>query len=417
MKYLLNLIAGVFLFTASFAQEVKDSIPAAIHADTVLRIKNLQPFFTLHVDSALVYKLEINKDESKYYWYLKNAPVGLRINKDNGELQFRASKSYFLSGRLKYDVQYNVQLGVQNLNEPSEKVDTSFTIVFYSTEIIPSRIGASVVSPVLLEEGDSIQFRITCSNGSFPIETISFESNINIKNYTLVKKCDDTFQWQVPFDFIKDNDTAKTRTLLLRFTGTDKFKNQDTTVVRLVIKDAINFSQKKAEYDKIIADVIRYNTQLKITFRTLDKKIKKNRNTRTTFDMTSASTALGGTIFSSLPKDDQKTVGRILPSVGVALVPVKEAVSPNRLYDQNSATLVRTSIKRLEYLLSDNVLNGDRDPEIISKTNKMKNELKQIQMQLIDIPLEEVRDEDVKSLDNYFNSPKVNKKYRMRKPG
>jgi hypothetical protein len=417
MKYLVNLIAVAFFCTASIAQEVKDSIPAPIHTDTVLRIKNLQPFFTLHVDSALVYKLEINKDESKYYWYLKNAPVGLRINKDNGELQFKASKSYFLSGRLKYDVQYIVQLGVQNLNEPAEKVDTSFTIVFYSTEIIPSRLGASVVSPVLLEEGDSIQFRITCSNGSFPIETISFESNINIKNYSLVKKCDDMFQWQVPFDFIKEYDTAKTKTLLLRFTGTDKFKNQDTTVVRLVIKDAINFSQKKAEYDKIAADVTRYNTQLKITFRTLDKKVKKNRNTRTTFDMTSASTALGGTVFSSLPKDDQKMVGRILPSVGVALVPVKEAVSPNRLYDQNSATLVRTSIKRLEYLLSDNMLNGDRDPEIISKTNKMKNELKQIQMQLIDVPLEEVRDEDVKSLDNYFNSPKVNKKYRMRKPG
>ncbi len=417
MKELISFLCGIILSLSLVAQDVKDTIVVPVPADTSLRIKNLQPFFTVHVDSSLVYKLEINKDESKYYWYLKNAPVGLRINKDNGELQFKASKSYFLSGRLKYDVQYNVQLGVQNLNDPAEKVDTSFTIVFYSTEIIPSRIGASVVSPVLLEEGDSIQFRITCSNGSFPIESVSFESNINIKNYSLVKKCDDSFQWQVPFDFIKDNDTAKIKILLLRFTGTDKFKNQDTTVVRLVIKDAINFAQKRAEYDKIVADVVRYNTQLKLTFRTLDKKIKKNRNTRTSFDMTSASTALGGTIFSSLPKDDQKTVGRILPSVGVALVPVKEAVSPNRLYDQNSATLVRTSIKRLEYLLSDNMLNGDRDPEIIGKANKMKNELKQIQMQLIDVPLEEVRDEDVRSLDNYFNSPKVNKKYRMRKPG
>src|SRR5688572_12996009 len=61
---------------------INDTIP--VSTDTILRIKNLNPFFTLHVDSTLQYNLEINKDESGYYWFLRNSPVGLRINKDNG---------------------------------------------------------------------------------------------------------------------------------------------------------------------------------------------------------------------------------------------------------------------------------------------------------------------------------------------
>src|SRR5688572_15416379 len=60
---------------------VRDTVP--VPTDTVLRIKNLNPFFTLHVDSTLQYNLEINKEESGYYWFLRNSPVGLRINKDN----------------------------------------------------------------------------------------------------------------------------------------------------------------------------------------------------------------------------------------------------------------------------------------------------------------------------------------------
>lgn len=407
-------MSGIVLFVQTQAQVTGDSTHVP-ETDTTLYIKNLTPFFTLHVDSALSYKLEINKEESRYYWYLKNAPVGLRINKDDGTLYFKAEKAYFLSGRLKYDVEYRVQLGVQNLNNPKERIDTSFRIIFYSTEVIPSRIRATVVSPVLLEEGDSIRFRITCINGSFPIENISFESNINIKNYKLVQKCDDEFSWEIPYDFIKENDTAKTKTLLLRFIGTDRFKNQDTAIVRLVIKDAINFSVKRAEYDKTLADVRRYSNQLKTSFREYDKRIRKNRNTRITFDMTSATTALGGTVFSSLPSPDQKMVGRIMPSVGVALVPVKEAVSPNRPFDQNAATLIRAGIKRLDYAMNDNALIGEMDPDILTKTNRLKSELKQVQMQLIDIPISETSDNDATSLDNYFNNPKVNKKYRTKK--
>jgi len=98
--------------------------------DTLLRIKNFSPYFTLHVDSTLDYRFEINKNPYNYYWYLKNSPVGLRINKDNGVLHFKAEKSYFLSGKLKYDTQYKVKIGVQNLNDPKDNMDTTFSILF-----------------------------------------------------------------------------------------------------------------------------------------------------------------------------------------------------------------------------------------------------------------------------------------------
>ena len=75
-----------------------DSV-AHVKVDTVLRIKNLNPYFTLHVDSTLNYQMEINHDPSKYYWYLRNSPVGLRLNKDNGMLTFKVEKSFFLSGK------------------------------------------------------------------------------------------------------------------------------------------------------------------------------------------------------------------------------------------------------------------------------------------------------------------------------
>ena len=63
--------------------------------NAVLRIRNLNPYITLHVDSTLLYNLEVNKNPSHYFWYLKNSPLGLKINKDNGLLTFKADKSYF----------------------------------------------------------------------------------------------------------------------------------------------------------------------------------------------------------------------------------------------------------------------------------------------------------------------------------
>ena len=100
--------------------------------------------------------------------------------------------------------------------------------------------------------------------------------------------------------------------------------------------------------------------------------------------------------------------------MGVALVPVKEATAPNSSYEQNTATLIRSAIKRLEYLLANNRLSGERDAEILSKSKKLREELTQTQVQLIDAPIGD-ESENSEELDKYFNSPKVNKKYRLKK--
>jgi hypothetical protein len=99
--------------------------------------------------------------------------------------------------------------------------------------------------------------------------------------------------------------------------------------------------------------------------------------------------------------------------VGVALVPVKEAVAPAKADVQNSASLIRSDIKRLEYLLSDNALVSEKDPEIIRKTQKIQDELNQVELQLIDVPVVE-DSSDSKDLEDYFDNPKVNKKYRLK---
>ena len=136
-KIIISLYFIVALCLQGFTQLADTLAPVIKPMDTTLRIKNLNPYFTLHVDSTLKYQLDINKNLADYYWFLKNSPVGLKINKDNGLLTFKAEKSYFLSGRLKYDYEYKVNLSVQNLDMPEEKVDTFFTLLFYSTEIIP----------------------------------------------------------------------------------------------------------------------------------------------------------------------------------------------------------------------------------------------------------------------------------------
>jgi hypothetical protein len=86
--------------------------------------------------------------------------------------------------------------------------------------------------------------------------------------------------------------------------------------------------------------------------------------------------------------------------------------------EQNQASLIRSSIKRLEYMLYDYTLLGDRDPQILTKTAKLKEELKQSQMQLIDVPVD-VTTEGMteEELNKYFNNPKVNKKYRVNNKG
>jgi hypothetical protein len=401
---------------ALFSQIKPDSIFSIFNVpqtDTVLRIKNLNPYFNLHVDSTLNYPLQINKELAKYYWFLKNSPVGLKINKDNGELSFKAEKSYFLSGRLKYDYEYKVELSVQNLEDPAERLDTSFRLLFYNTEIIPSKINPTVTNTLFIDEGDTVNFKLQCDNGNFPIEYITYFSNYPVKSLTPVTKCNDEFTWYAPFDFVKPTDKGRQKKLQLYFIGTNKFNNKDTAIINIVVNENINYPQQVIEFERLQVEIEKYVVQLKSSFRLVDQKVKKTKSTRTAFDMGSATTALGGTVLLSIPGSNLTTVGKILPSVGVTMVPVKEAVAPSSNVDQNTATLIRSSIKRLEYLLAENTLVGERDPDILNKSRKLKDELKQTQIQLIDIPIaeENVSNEE---LDEYFNNPKVNKKYQVK---
>ena len=167
---------------------------------------------------------------------------------------------------------------------------------------------------------------------------------------------------------------------------------------------------------KLTVNVINgYVLRLKYTFLQLDKGVKNTKSTRTTFDITGSTTALTGSILSSSKGANEQNIGKILPSVGISLVPVKEAVAPQKVSEQNQASQVRTAIKRLEYMVSDNALVGERDPDIAKKTAKLKEELKQMQVQLVDIPIEITSEMSEKELNQYFNSPKVMKKYRVKK--
>ena len=407
--FVFSISSQAQIFTDSTIKEV------VINTDTILRIKNINPYFTLHVDSTLSYDFEINKeDPSKYYWYLKNSPVGVKINRETGLLTFKAEKSFFLSGKLKYDYEYKVKIGIQTLNNPLEHIDTSFSLLFFNTEIIPSVIKPTVTNVVYADEGDTINFKLQCDNGSFPIDEITYFSNYPAKSLTSVTKCNDEYTWFIPFDFIKDSDKEKIKMLELFFVGITKFNIRDTTIIKIYVKDNINYPQRVIEFEELRKQVTNYIVQLKSSFKLTDEKIKKTKKNRTAFDLGSAATGLGGTVFSSLPNVDQKTVGKILPSIGVALVPVKEATAPNVTSDQNTALLIRNSIKRLEYLLKDNVLVGDRDSDILQKEKKIKDEIKQMQIQLIDIPFSDEK-LNSKQLDDYFNNPKVNKKYRVKK--
>jgi hypothetical protein len=393
-----------------------DTFPFLVDsAETELRIKNINPYFTLHVDSSLYYKLEINKDQSKYYWFLRNPPIGLRINKDNGLLTFKAEKSFFLSGKLKYDYQYRVSVGVQNLEKASDHMDTSFYITFYNTDIIQSRVKPTIGSTVVIDEGDTVAFKVLCENGNFPIESITFFSNLPVKGASLVKKCDDDFIWSPAFDFVKESDPGRERTVILSFVGNNKFMVRDTAQVKIVVKDALNYPLTVEDFKLTVNVINSYILRLKYTFLQLDKGVKKAKSTRTTFDITGSTTALTGSILSSSKGTNEQNVGKVLPSVGVSLVPVKEAVAPQKVTEMNQASQVRTAIKRLDYMVSDNALVGERDPDIARKTNKLKEELKQMQVQMVDIPIEITGDMSEKELNQYFNSPKVNKKYRIKK--
>ena len=416
------------MFKTSFSQVTgNDTIPITVDSskiavvaipseDSILRIINLNPFFTLQVDSSLSYALQINKTQENYYWFIKNAPLGLKIDKNTGLVTFKAEKGLFKSGKLKYDIPYKVELGVQNLKNPKERTDTIFTILIYSTEVIVSKLKPTIGSSMELEEGDSIRFRVKCEDGTFPIEQITILTNEPINKFKSVNKCDDEFAWMVPFNFIKENDTTRLKTLVIQFIGIDKFQNKDTATVSLRIRPGINYPEKITEYNMISDEMKKYITNLKLTFYVISRNIKNTKTTRTGFDISSSTTAMLGTILATTGNSEgAKNTGKVLPSVGLTLVPVKEAVSPVRVQEQNTASQIRAAIKRLEYMYSEAVLVGERDPEIIYKMRKMREEIKQSKLQLVDLPLVEFdpryTQEDA---DKYFNNPKVIKKYKLK---
>ena len=398
------------------AQIIDDTIKSPAIDSSALRIINMNSYFNQHVDSTNVYQFIINRQPTLYYWYIKNAPVGLTINKDNGKLSFKAAKNYFLSGKLKYDFPYTANLSVQSLNDPKDKVDTSFSISFYNTEIIPSSIKLSVSNGLTVDEGETVSFSVQCETGSFPFESILFNSNVPLMDYTLVKHCNDVFTWTPGFDFVKDNDQNKEKTVTLSFIGITRSQARDTATIRIVVKNALNFPKATEEFELVNKNIRSYILLLKYTFVQVDKRVKKVKSYRTAFDLTSTSTALTGSILmNTASSPSAHNTGQILPSVGVALIPIKDATVPNNSVELNQASQIRTGIKRLEYMLSDNLLIGDRDNDILIKTSKLKDGLKQVQGQLVDIPVDITANMTEEELNNYFNSPAVNKKYNIRK--
>ncbi len=190
---------------------------------------------------------------------------------------------------------------------------------------------------------------------------------------------------------------------------------QDTAQLKIIVRNSLDYPLAVVQYNQLVHDMNSYILKLKFTFLQLDRTIKKTKRARTGFDLTAASAALTGTVLSTSGNPDSKRTGLILPSVGLVISPIKEATAPNKTAEQNQATLVRSSIKRLEYVLQDNTLVGEKDAALTQKMAKIKEELKQSQLQLIDVPIEMANDMTEDELNRYFNSKSVSKKYNLKK--
>jgi hypothetical protein len=200
----------------------------------------------------------------------------------------------------------------------------------------------------------------------------------------------------------------------LQFIGNDRFLNRDTAVVSLLIRPGINYPQRNEEYRTLNRELTKYIQDLKLTFYVVSRNIKSNKKTRTGFDVSASTLSLFGTILSTSATQSTKDVGKVLPSIGLTMVPVKEAVAPNKVQEQNTASQVRAAIKRLEYMQSENLLVGDRDPEIMAKMKRLRDEMKQTRVQLVDLPMVEFENVSASDVNDYFNSPRVNRKYRLK---
>ena len=83
------------------------------------------------------------------------------------------------------------------------------------------------------------------------------------------------------------------------------------------------------EHKLIQKNVSNYVKELKFTFLQLDKNVKENKSARTSvLTLRAQRPHLTATILSSSKDYPLKTLGKILPSVGIFLVPIKEAVAP-----------------------------------------------------------------------------------------
>jgi hypothetical protein len=153
----------------------------------------------------------------------------------------------------------------------------------------------------------------------------------------------------------------------LFFVGSTRFQVKDTATVHFVVKKALNYPLWKAECDQTVKNMNTCILQLKYAFLQLDKGLKKNKTGRTGFDLRSATSALTGTILSTSSSVGAQNAGKVLPSVGLALVPIKEATVPAKVVEQNQASLIRSSIKRLEYMMTDNSLVAGKIPILFKK--------------------------------------------------
>ncbi len=396
-----------------------DSIQAVyppVYQDTALRIMNLNPYFTIHEDSVINYDLAINKESKDYFWFIQKSPVGVRLDRKSGNLTIRGDKALFKTGRLQYDIPYSVRIGVQNLHNPTDRVDTAFTILFYSTEVVVSKVKPATSALINVEEGDSVQFRVLCDEGSFPLEQISMNTSMPLSNFIAVKKCSDEFKWVVPFGIFRENDTAKVKSVIIDFIGTDKFYNKDTASIRINIRPGINFSVRNLAHKRISDEFENYIRYLKFQFFQVSGRVKRTKKIRTTFDISSSTTAFAGTIISTTSEAGSSGAswGRIMPSVGLTLVPIKEATAPNNVQQQNTATQIRSEARRLEFFLGENQLNGDRDEAVLAKIKRLQDELKKAKLQFLDLDPVDAQDYMDKDIDKFFDDPKVNKKYRIK---
>jgi len=401
--------------TDFFAEE---SLPVAI-ADTTLCIINVSPCFYLYPDSAIAYQLRLNRNPSGYTWYLKNNPPAVQLDSKTGMLYIKASATLFRQQKMFFGHRYVVSLGVQNNRDPTEWTDTSFAVIFQDPAIARGQIIPSVAGDIFAEEGDTIRFTLGCDNGNALVQSIKLSTSVAIGNYTSIQRCDDVFMWAIPFDFIRDRDSLDLRELRLTFVSIDDLQKKDTAEINIVIRQGINYVEKNQEYRKTAEEVKKYVQSLKLTFYVLNKSLRFNKFSRALFDVSAALTALAPAVIPE-QQDEAKTgsgwnVSKLLPGIGLTLIPIKESLVPVKVQERANANQVRAVAKKLEFALLQNNLIGHRDPAVLNMICNLHEELRQARMQLIEVPLMEF-DEDlsIEDAESYFKNYRTHKRHRLK---